>query len=127
MNIQDVSIRRSFLKEPQLAWKKKGVVYKVPHAECDCVCIRETRRMLESSLSEHRGAVKRNDTKNGIAVYTCMHGRHMQHKVDWAAAAATVKHPGGDKLLYVRTEEDTALFVYLLTVNTTPNSLYSHH
>ena len=81
--------------------------------------------MLEKRLSEHRGVVKRNDTKNGIAVYTCRHGRHMQYKADWAAA--TVKHPDGDKLLYVRTEEDTALFVYLLTVNTTPNSLYSHH
>ena len=103
-------IQRSFSKEPKLAWKKKGVVYEVPCAECDCVCIRETGRMLEKRLSEHRGAVKRNDTKNGIAVCTCMHGRHMQHKVDWAAA--TVKHPGGDKLLHVRTEEDTALFAH---------------
>ena len=66
--------------------------------------------MLEKRLSEHRGAVKRNDTKNGIAVYTCMHGRHMQHKVDWAAA--TVKHASGDKLLHVHTEEDTALFAH---------------
>ena len=66
--------------------------------------------MLEKRLSEHRGEVKRNDTKNGIAVYTYMHGRHTQYKVDWAAA--TEKHPGGDKILHVHTEEDTALFAH---------------
>ena len=93
------------------------MVYEVPRAECDCVCIRETERTLEKRLSEHRGVVKRNDTKNGIAVYTCMHGRHMQYKVDWAAA--TVKHAGGDKLLYVWRRTPP----YLPTVNTTPNSL----
>jgi len=41
---------------------------------------------LEKRISEHKGAVKRHDVKNGIAV----HARTKQHKVDWQAA--TVKH-----------------------------------
>ena len=47
--------------------------------------IGETGRILEKRLSEHRGAVKRNDLKNGIAVHTWK----TQHKLDWEAA--TVK------------------------------------
>ena len=39
-------------------------------------------------LSEHKGAVKWNDTNNGIAV----HAWKTQHKVDWEAA--TVKSVG---------------------------------
>ena len=70
-------------KEPA-TWKKKGVMYQVPCAECNCAYIAETGRMLEKRLSEHRGVVK-NDTKNGIAV----HAWKSQHKVDWDAA--TVK------------------------------------
>ena len=61
------------------------MVYQAPCAECNCAYIRETGRSLEKRLSEHRGAVKRNDTKNGIAV----HAWKTQHKVDWDAA--TVK------------------------------------
>ena len=72
-------------KQPQPALKKKGVVYQVPCADCGCVYIGETGRTLEKRLSEHRGAVKRNDSKNGIAV----HAWKTQHKVDWEAA--TVK------------------------------------
>ena len=56
-------------KELHPAWKKKGMVYQVPCTECDCAYIGETKRLLEKRLSEHRGAVKRNDTKNGIAVH----------------------------------------------------------
>ena len=37
---------------------------------------------MEKRPSEHKGAVKRNDTKNRIAVHTCK----TQHKVDWEAA-----------------------------------------
>ena len=47
--------------------------------------IGETERTLEKRLSEHRGAVKRNGSKNGIAV----HAWKTQHRVDWGAA--TVK------------------------------------
>ena len=72
-------------KQPQPALKKKGVVYQVPCADCDCVYIGETGRTLEKRLSEHRGAVKRNDLKNGFAV----HAWKTQHRVDWEAA--TVK------------------------------------
>ena len=50
-------------------------MYQVPCAECNCAYIGETRRMR----------VKKNDTKNGIAV----HAWKSQHKVDWDAA--TVK------------------------------------
>ena len=53
--------------------------------ECDSVYLGETGRTLEKRLSEHKGAVKRNDTKNGIAV----HAWKTQHKVDWESA--TVK------------------------------------
>ena len=72
-------------KEPHPVRKKEGVMYQAPCAECDCAHIGETERSLEKRLSEHRGAVKRNDTKNGIAVYAWK----TQHKVDWDAA--TVK------------------------------------
>ena len=49
------------------------------------IALGETGRTLEKRLSEHKGAVKRNDTKNRIAV----HAWKTQHKVDWEAA--TVK------------------------------------
>ena len=48
--------------------------------------IGETGRTLEKRLSEHRTAVKKQDTKNGIA----FHSWAKQHQVDWDAAA--VKH-----------------------------------
>ena len=73
-------------KDPQPEWKKKGVVYQVPCAECESVYIGETGRKLEKRISEHKGAVKRHNVKNGIAV----HAWTKQHKVDWEAA--TVKH-----------------------------------
>ena len=72
-------------QQPQPALKRKGVVYQVPCADCDSVYIGETGRTLEKRLSEHRGAVKRNELKNGIAV----HAWKTQHRVDWEAA--TVK------------------------------------
>ena len=73
-------------KDPQPEWKKKGVVYQVPCAECESVYIGETGKTLEKRISEHKGAVKRHDVKNGIAV----HAWTKQHKVNWQAA--TVKH-----------------------------------
>ena len=51
----------AWTKEPP-TWKKKGVMYQVPCAECNCAYIGETGRMLEKRLSEHRGVVKRDDT-----------------------------------------------------------------
>ena len=66
--------------------EERSCVYQVPCAECKSVYIGETGRTLEKRISEHKGAVKRHDVKNGIAV----HARTKQHKVDWQAA--TVKH-----------------------------------
>ena len=57
-------------------------MYEVPCADCECVYIGETGRTLEKRLSEHKGAVKRHDVKNGIAV----HAWNEQHRVDWEAA-----------------------------------------
>ena len=74
-------------KEPQPDRKRKGVVYEVPCADCECVYIGETGRTLEKRLSEHKGAVKRHDVKNGIAV----HAWNEQHRVDWEAANCKVK------------------------------------
>ena len=61
-------------------------MYQVPCAECESVYIGETGRTLEKRISEHKGAVKRHEVKNGIAV----HAWTKQHKVNWQAA--TVKH-----------------------------------
>ena len=52
--------------------------------------IRETGSTLEKRLSEHQGAVKKNDSKNGIAVHTWK----VQWKVDWEAASQV----GGNEL-----------------------------
>ena len=41
-------------------------------ADFDYVYTGETGRTLEKRPSEHRGAVKRNDSKNSIAVHTCL-------------------------------------------------------
>ena len=56
-------------KEPQLVWTKRGVVYQIPCAECECVYIGKTGRMLKKIVSKQQRAVKKNDTKNGIAVH----------------------------------------------------------
>ena len=58
------------VKQPRDDKKKKGVVYEVPCGECDSVYIDETSRTLEKCLSEHKNAVKKHDTNNGIAVHT---------------------------------------------------------
>ena len=62
--------------------KKKGVIYEVPCAECDCVYVGETGRSLEMRLKEHRYAVRTKDSRNGIAV----HADTNNHEVDWDAA-----------------------------------------
>ena len=60
------------LRNPLL---KKGVVYEVPCMDCNSSYIGETGRSLKKQLVEHKSAVKRHDTKNGIAV----HAREHQH------------------------------------------------
>ena len=74
-------------KEPQPEWMKKGVMYQIPCAEYDSAYTGETGRTLEKRLSEHKGAVKRHDVKNEIAV----HAWTKQHKVDWQAAIVNLK------------------------------------
>ena len=67
--------------------RKKGVVYQVPCADCECVYMyrRDWKNTGEKKLKEHRGAVRRNDVTNGIAVQAWK----TEPKVDWEAA--TVK------------------------------------
>ena len=58
------------LKQPREDKKEKGVIYEVPCKDCECVYIGETGRTLEKRLTDHKNAVKKHDTKNGIAVYS---------------------------------------------------------
>ena len=50
--------------------EEEGVIYEVPCKDCQCVYIGETGRTMEKRLSEHKNAVMKNDTKNGIAVHS---------------------------------------------------------
>ena len=70
------------VKQPSEDRKKKGVVYEVPYQDCDCVYIGETSKILEKRLGEHKNAVKKHDSNNGIAA----HAWTNQHQVDWKAA-----------------------------------------
>ena len=72
-------------KEPQPAWKKKGVVWCTRYLVLNVTVYTSEKLEETEEKTEHRGAVRRNDTKNGIAV----HARKTQHKVDWDAS--TVK------------------------------------
>ena len=67
---------------------KKGVVYKVPCLDCDRSYIGETGRNLKR-LVEHKAAMKRCDTKNGIAV----HAWEQQHRVNWDEASVLAREP----------------------------------
>ena len=58
------------VKHPREDKRKKGVIYEVPCKDCQCVYIGETGRTMEKRLSEHKNAVMKNDTKNGIAVHS---------------------------------------------------------
>ena len=70
------------MKQTTLELDKKGVVYKVPFGECNHVYIGETGRTLRKRLTEHKAAVKKCDTKNGIVV----HAWNSEHQVEWEAA-----------------------------------------
>ena len=70
------------MKQPTLELDKKGVVYEVPCGECNHVYIDETGRTLRKRLTEHKVAVKKCDTKNGIAVHAWNSG----HQVEWESA-----------------------------------------
>ena len=62
--------------------KKKEVIYEVPCMDCEKSYIGETGRSLQKRLTEHKGAVRRGDSKNGIAVHVQKH----DHRVNWEAA-----------------------------------------
>ena len=70
------------VKWPTPKLDKKGVVYKVPCGDYNHVYISETRRTLRKRLTEHKAAVKKCNTKNGIAVYVWKSG----HQVEWESA-----------------------------------------
>lgn len=62
--------------------KKKGVVYHIPCKDCSYVYIGETGRTLQKHMYEHKGAVKRHNSTNGVA----MHVWSTDHCIDWEAA-----------------------------------------
>ena len=86
------TLRSSLVKVKQARpdRKKKDVVYEVLCKDCPCVYIGETGRTLEKRLSEHKTAVKKHNTKNGIAVYSWAN----QHQVNWDAATVKQKERG---------------------------------
>ena len=69
------------VKQPSEDRKKKGV-YEVSCQDCECMYIREISRAIEKCLSEHKNAVKKHNSNNGIAA----HAWTNQHQVDWKAA-----------------------------------------
>ena len=86
------TLREALMKvkipRPQLL--KKGVVYEVPCMDSSSTYIGETGRTLKKRLVEHKGAVRRGDTNNGIAVHAWEH----QHRVDWENAGVLKQEPG---------------------------------
>ena len=68
---------------------KKNIVYKVPCMDCEKVYVGETSRNLKRRLTEHKGAVKREDRKNGIATHTWDH----EHRVNWEEARVVRTEP----------------------------------
>ena len=69
--------------------KKKNVIYEVPCLDCESVYIGETGRCLQKRLTEHKGAVRRYDRKNGIAT----HAWDRDHKVNWEEARVIQTEP----------------------------------
>ena len=63
----------------------KGVVYQIPCAQCDKVCIGETGRPLKTRITKHKRALSTGDVKNVNAVH-CM---KIKHSMDWNAATVT--------------------------------------
>ena len=78
------------VKNPRPQLLKKGVVYEVPCMDCNKSYIGETGRTLQKRLVEHKAAVRRGDTNNGIAV----HAWDQQHRVDWENASVLRQQPG---------------------------------
>ena len=63
--------------------------------------IGETKRNPQKGLVEHKNAVKRGDTKNGVAVHTW----GQQHWVDWEEASVLEQEPGYWKMRVLEATE----------------------
>ena len=72
------------VKNPRDELKKKDVVhvYEVPCLDCERTYVGETGRNLQKRLYEHKIAVRKCDTKNGIAV----HAWDSHHRINWVGA-----------------------------------------
>ena len=69
-------------KKPIPMEKKKGVVNEVPCKDCSMTYIRETGGTVKKRMTEHKNAVRKGDTENGIAV----HVNTTLHAMDWEVA-----------------------------------------
>ena len=78
------------VKNPRSQLLKKGVVYEVLCMDCSRSYIGEMERTLQKRLMEHKAAVRRGDTNNGIAVHAWDH----QHRVDRENASVLKQEPG---------------------------------
>ena len=58
------------------------MVYKVPCMDCEGVYVGETRRCLRKKFMEHKEAVRRGDSNNGIVV----HVHSNDHRINWDEA-----------------------------------------
>ena len=78
------------VKEKIPAENQKEVVYEVPCKDCGLKYIGETRRNLKTRMTEHKGAVRRGDERNGIAV----HVYQLQHRINWESARVQMSGRG---------------------------------
>ena len=57
------------VKTPRPDVLKRSIVYEVPCLDCEKIYVGETKRNLKQRLMEHKGAVRRQDNKNGISTH----------------------------------------------------------
>jgi hypothetical protein len=86
------TLRRSLTKVKKQTPQEKqtGIVYEVPCKDCDKVYVGETKRTMKVRLSEHRQAVRKGDSRNGIAV----HVQTTEHGINWEGASVRWKGTG---------------------------------
>ena len=73
--------------------KRRGVVYQIPCNNCDHVYTRESKRTLKIHMAEHRRAVQKSDSNNGIAV----HLAKSHHSIDLKEARVVSARTLGTK------------------------------
>ena len=64
-------------------------MYEVPCLDCEKVYVGGTGRNLKRHIMKHKGAVKRQDRKNGIAI----HAWDEAHRVNWEDAKVVATEP----------------------------------